>query len=126
MNSISLTELIIQDQGRHVTKQIIALFPHTTTNYATKTGLIVRTTPANLRAIAIFLRNYSPFQLSTLADIAVVDRLEQKNRFTVKYLFLSTKTNQRATVKLFVNETSAIPSLAAPFFNAKQFFASAG
>ncbi len=35
-------------------------------------------------------------------------------------------TNQRTTVQLFVDETSAVPSLAVPFANGQRVFAGAG
>jgi len=89
-------------------------------------GLLVRTSPAKLRALALFFRNSTLFQLRTLADIAVVDKLLPIGRFSVNYLFLSLLTNQRLTLQVFANETATLPSLAVPYANGQRLFAAAG
>lgn len=91
---------------------------------ATPENLIVRTSGEKLRALALYLRNSTPLQFRNLVDIAAVDRLLPNGRFVVNYLLLSLTTNQRLTIQLFANETSTLPSLAAPFGD-HRFFASA-
>jgi NADH:ubiquinone oxidoreductase subunit C len=92
---------------------------------STPDGMILRTSPSKLRALALFLRNSSRMQFRTLVDIAVVDKLHPVGRFAVNYLFLSMITNQRITIQLFANETTTIPSLASPFANGQRLFAAA-
>ena len=92
----------------------------------TADGLLLRTAPSKLRALALFLRNSTYLQLRTLVDIAVVDKLLPEGRFAVNYLLLSMTTNQRVTIQLFANETTTIASLAVPFANGQRLFAAAG
>jgi NADH:ubiquinone oxidoreductase subunit C len=91
----------------------------------TPEGLLLRTTPGKLRALALYLRNSTLLQFRTLVDIAVVDKLLPDGRFAVNYMFLSMVTNQRLTIQLHVTETTTIPSLAAPFLRNQSLFASA-
>jgi NADH:ubiquinone oxidoreductase subunit C len=86
----------------------------------------LRTSPRNLRPLTIFLKNSTQIQAASLTDICVTDRLKVKGRFVVKYFFISLKLNTRLSLTFCVNETSTIPSLAAPFFNNQRIFASAG
>jgi len=88
-------------------------------------GLLIRTSPNALRALALFLRNSTLLQFKSLIDIAVVDRLRRNGRFSINYLFLSVITNQRCIVQTFANETSTLLSLAVPFANGQRLFASA-
>lgn len=74
-------------------------------------GIIVRTTPSQLLALGIYLRNSTMFRFRALSDIAVVDRLLVTGRFVVNYSLLSTTVNQRLTIQLAVSETESIPSL---------------
>jgi len=89
-------------------------------------GILVRTSPTNIRAVALFIRNSTYLQFRSLVDIAVVDRLLPTGRFIVNYLFLSAAVNQRLTVQLFANETSTISSLVVSFANGQRLFAAAG
>lgn len=91
----------------------------------TPEGIILRTSPAKIRPLALYIRNNSLLQFRTLVDIAVVDKLLPSGRFAVNYSFLSMVTNQRVTLQLYATETTTIPSLAAPFVNAQRLFASA-
>lgn len=91
----------------------------------TPEGLILRTSPAKIRPLALYIRNNSLLQFRTLVDIAVVDKLLPAGRFVVNYSFLSMVTNQRLTVQLYATETTTVPSLAAPFVNTQKLFASA-
>src|SRR5690349_3318096 len=89
-------------------------------------GLVLRTSAGNIRSLSLFLRNSSTLQFRSIIDIAVVDRLRPRARFSLSYLFFSATTNQRAVVQLFASETSTIPSLSVPFANGQRVFASAG
>jgi NADH:ubiquinone oxidoreductase subunit C len=91
----------------------------------TPEGVILRTSPAKIRPLALYIRNSSLLQFRTLVDIAVVDKLLPSGRFAVNYSFLSMVTNQRLTLQLYATETTTVPSLAAPFVNAQRLFASA-
>lgn len=92
----------------------------------TPEGLVLRTTPSKLRPLVLYIRKSSLLRFTILTDIAVVDKTQTAGRFAVNYLFLSTTINQRLTIQLFANETTTIPSLAAPFANKQRIFASAG
>jgi NADH:ubiquinone oxidoreductase subunit C len=85
-----------------------------------------RTVPAHLRSVAFILRNSTAFQASTLVDLVVVDKLNRRGRFAVKYSLLSTSTNQRYTLDIFADEVLTIPSLATPFVRGAKIFAAAG
>jgi NADH:ubiquinone oxidoreductase subunit C len=63
--------------------------------------------------------------VKTLIDIAVVDRIRSRSRFTVNYLLLSTRLNQRVQLRTFAGETTVLPSLAAPFMRATSIFPAA-
>lgn len=89
-------------------------------------GLLVRTTPGALRALAYYLCRCPAFQLKSLVDIAVVDRLRSSARFSINYLFFSANTNQRLLVQIFADETTTIPSLSVPFANGQRLFAAGG
>jgi NADH:ubiquinone oxidoreductase subunit C len=89
-------------------------------------GLLLRTTPTALRALAYYLCRCPAFQLKSLVDIAVVDRLRSSARFSVNYLFFSAATNQRLVVQVFADETTTIPSLSVPFANGQRLFAASG
>jgi len=89
-------------------------------------GILLRTTPAKLRALMYYLSRCPALQLKTLADIAAVDRLRSNARFSINYLLFSAIMNQRLVVQVYGNETATIPSLAVPFANGQRLFASAG
>lgn len=91
----------------------------------TPNGLIFCTTATKLRPLALALRNNSLGLFRHLVDVAATDRLLSSGRFVVNYIFLSCVTNQRLTLQFAVNETTIIPSLAAPFTNGQRLFASA-
>jgi len=106
-------------------KQILKNFPGVL-HANTHSGSIFRTTPGALRLLAIFLSTSVSTRLTTLADIAVTDRVGVKGRFVVKYFFLSTQYSSQQTVQLYVNEVIAVPSLSVQLFTNKAIFASAG
>jgi len=86
-------------------------------------GLLLRTTPAALRALAYYLSRCPHLQLKTLVDIAIVDRLRSNARFSVNYLLFSAAMNQRLVIQVFADETATIPSLAVPFANGQRILA---
>lgn len=90
-----------------------------------ETPMLFRTSPAKVRALALYVRNSTLLQFRTLVDIAVVDKLLPQGRFAVNYSLLSMTTNQRLTLQLYASETTTIPSLAAAFANRQRLFASA-
>jgi NADH:ubiquinone oxidoreductase subunit C len=92
------------------------------TTRVTPHALRLRTSADKLRALSFYLRNSTGLQFKTLVDIAAVDKALGSGRFAANYLFLSVRTNQRITVQLFVNETTTVPSLAAPFVNGQRLF----
>jgi hypothetical protein len=56
--------------------------------------------------------------MTDVTGIAVVDRIRSRSRFTINYLLLSTRLNQRVQLRTFAGETTVLPSLAAPFMRA--------
>ena len=118
-NAISLNNNIL------VARALTKAFPNTVA-HVSPLSLIIRTTPSRLRVLAAFVAKSTTIRASTLVDIAVTDRLGARGRFSVKYLFLSSLYNNRVTLEIYVDETTAVPSLASPFFNCKRIFASAG
>jgi len=86
----------------------------------------VHTQPRHLRALALYFRNATVVQASTLVDLCVSDNFTAHGRFSVKYVLGSTKLNTRFAVSFSIDETAAIPSLAAPFANSQRIFAAAG
>lgn len=93
---------------------------------ATPNGFIVRVHPNNLRVVSALVGLSTHIRSNSLVDIAVTDKLSERGRFAVKYLFLSTLYNARIVVEIYTTETSPIPSIAGAFFNNKAIFASAG
>lgn len=89
-------------------------------------GLLIRTSPGAIRVLALCLRHRTHWQFRSLVDIAVVDRLRQRARFSINYLFLSVPTNQRALVQIFSSETGTIPTLSVPYSQGQRYFASSG
>ena len=123
----STTQLVVRSitfsSANLFAEMVPALVFNTST---THNELILRTTPTELRELCVFARNSELLQMTSLVDIQGVDRLKSTGRFVVKYSLLSTKLNQRCTIEVTVDETTPIPSLAAPFFNNQRIFASAG
>jgi NADH:ubiquinone oxidoreductase subunit C len=127
MNNFATQQLILRsimiDSANLSAKMVPALIFNSTVQH---NELVLRTTPAELRELCIFVRNNELFQMTSLVDIQGVDRLKAAGRFVVKYSLLSTKLNQRCTIEVAVNEITPIPSIAGPFFNNQRIFASAG
>lgn len=92
----------------------------------TSNHITLRISPSALRYVALYLRNSTHVQATSLVDIVVVDRIGTAGRFTVKYLFLSFALQARLTLSFSVSEVAVIPSLAAPFAGYQRIFAAAG
>jgi NADH:ubiquinone oxidoreductase subunit C len=83
--------------------------------------ILLGTAANKLRWLAFYLRNSSLLQFRSLVDIAVVDKLLVNGRFSINYLFLSMRTNQRLTVRLFADVTSPVLSLSVMFAGGVRF-----
>ena len=64
------------------------------------------------------LHSNSYFAFDQLIDITAIDYPEKPKRFEVVYLLLSTITNQRLTVKIYVNEGELVQSCVSIFKSA--------
>ncbi len=73
--------------------------------------LILHTTPNRLIELVIFLKDHSNCQFKSIIDICGVDFPHREKRFEVVYHFLSLVHNFRIRLKLFVNETTSVPSI---------------
>lgn len=73
----------------------------------------------NLLTFISILKNNSLFQLNILIDSTVLDFLEKKKRFYLKYFFLSTFFNIRLILTLKVTEFSFIFSLNNIYYSSK-------
>ncbi|MGB9735067.1 MAG: NADH-quinone oxidoreductase subunit C [bacterium] len=71
----------------------------------------IKVAPKDLVEVMSVLKNEEPFKFNQLLDIAGVDFLNQKPRFMVAYILLSTIKNQRLIVETDVDEFEAVPSL---------------
>jgi len=111
------TDILVQQQ------KVLPSLVYRTRN--TPEGLVLCTTSAKLRPLALAVRNNSLALFRHLVDIATTDRLRSSGRFVVNYIFLSCVTNQRLTLQFAINETAIVPSLAAPFVNGQRLFAAA-
>lgn len=92
---------------------------------AAPTGSCLSTSLLGLRPASFYLRSSTSVQASHLVDIAATDKLCARGRFGITYQLLSTITNRRVCVKVNAEETTTIPSLAAPFVNKQRVFAGA-
>lgn len=82
--------------------------PLTTTSTAE-----LRTSLSGLRTLSLMLRDRYNF---SLIDIAAVDTMRTgKDRFSVKYILLSTNYNTRLIVGISTGATCSIPSLCSVF-----------
>jgi hypothetical protein len=95
-----------------------SIFFRTRKMYSATTRSIRCCTPLRLRTLALILSKHSTNLVKTLIDIAVVDRIRSRSRFTINYLLLSTRLNQRVQLRTFAGETTVLPSLATPFMRA--------
>lgn len=79
-------------------------------------GLVV--SHKNLNFVLNFLKNHINFKYNLLTCISGVDLLKYDYRFLVVYELLSIKFNSRIKVKVFVNETTYVPSSVSIYINA--------
>ena len=75
--------------------------------------LICTTLPNLLPIVLRFLRDHTLCQYKVISAISVVDYPEREQRFEVVYELLSFKLNRRLRLKVFVNDTTPIPSAVA-------------
>lgn len=76
---------------------------------------------SDLVEIMTALKDEEPFRFNQLLDIAGVDFLNQKPRFMVVYILLSTIKNHRLIVEVDINENDSIPSLTSVWCGADWF-----
>ncbi len=75
----------------------------------------------DLLEVMTALKNEELFQFNQILDIAGVDFLNQKPRFLVAYILLSTITNKRLIVETDVDEFESVPSLTGVWCGADWF-----
>lgn len=76
-----------------------------------KNQYILFVKPENLFDIFLFLRDNETSLFKILIDIAVIDLLNVKNRFSLNYCLLSVKYNTRIVLKTELNELSSVMSI---------------
>ena len=81
----------------------------------------VKVAVADLVEVMTALKNEEPFRFDQLLDIAGVDFLNQKPRFLVAYILLSTEHNRRLIVETDVDEFEPVPSLTGVWCGADWF-----
>lgn len=119
--------LLTQDLNVNALRQIQTYLPALISAVSvTPINRCVYTQPRHLRAVALYCRNSTWLQSSTLVDLCVSDRFTASGRFAIKYLIFSTKLNTRFAISFSIAETDVVPSLAAPFVGAQRIFAAAG
>lgn len=72
--------------------------------------LVLHSNPNKILELLMFLRDHSNAQFKSIIDICGVDYPERKKRFEVVYHLLSLTYNSRIRVKVFVDETTSVPS----------------
>ena len=73
--------------------------------------LEIQTSPNNLRALLYFLQRHTLCQYNQLVDIACSDVPGKIRRFSVNYLLLSLRYNNRIAIVVKTNEVLPIPSV---------------
>lgn len=81
----------------------------------------VKVAAADLLEIMTALKNEEPFQFNQILDIAGVDFLNQKPRFLIAYILLSTAKNHRLIVETDIDELESVPSLTGVWCGADWF-----
>lgn len=126
-NSTANNQLLRQHNTAKALIQARAYIPAIISSVSVKPrSNVVHAQPCKLRALALYFRNTTSFQASTLVDLCVSDNFTASARFTVKYLLFSTKLNSRFALSFSIDETGVVPSLAAPFVGGQRIFAAAG
>jgi len=77
--------------------------------------------PEDILAILAFLRDDSQCLFKILTDICGVDYPEREDRFEVNYNLISLKYNRRLRIKVYVDETTPIPS-ACSLYNSANWY----
>ena len=83
--------------------------------------LTLLTTPENLLALLVFLRDDSRCAFINFIDVCGVDWPEREKRFDVVYHLLSPKKNLRVRIKVQVAEDAMVPSATGVFPGADWF-----
>lgn len=76
-----------------------------------KSEISLYTSPASLKKLLIFLRDYTNANFKQLSDITAVDYPDREKRFEVVYILLSVRFNSRILVKVNVDEMTSLPSI---------------
>lgn len=83
--------------------------------------LTLHSTPKRIVELLTFLKNHNNCQYKSIIDICGVDYPNRDKRFEVVYHLLSLVHNSRIRVKVFVNETTPVPSATAVYDGANWF-----
>ena len=86
-----------------------------------KDELVIHTDPKALLHVLQFMRDNRECQFQILIDITAVDFPERAGRFEVIYNLLSVRQNNRARIKVSVNENEVVPSAVSLFSTACWF-----
>ena len=86
-----------------------------------KDELVIHTDPKALLHVLQFMRDNRECQFQILIDITAVDFPERAGRFKVIYNLLSVRQNNRARIKVSVNENEVVPSAVSLFSTACWF-----
>ncbi len=81
----------------------------------------IKVSPGDLVEVMTALKNEEPFRFNQVLDITGVDFLNQKPRFLVVYILLSTVKNQRLIVETDVDESETVPSVTGVWCGADWF-----
>ena len=101
---------------------ITAALPDAVTGHSVTNGeLTLEANPADLVAVARFLRDDPGCAFVSFIDVTAVDWPQRAPRFDVVYHLLSPTRNRRIRVKVAVDEEVPVPSLTAVFPGADWF-----
>lgn len=81
----------------------------------------IKVLPHDLVEVMTALKNEEPFRFNQVLDITGVDFLNQKPRFLVVYILLSTVTNRRLIVETDVDESGSVPTVTGVWCGADWF-----
>lgn len=83
--------------------------------------LVLHSNPNKIVELLLFLRDHSNAQFKSIIDICGVDFPERTKRFEVVYHLLSILHNFRVRIKVFVDETTPVPSCTSVFKGANWY-----
>jgi NADH-quinone oxidoreductase subunit C len=113
-----MTADILKSLGEAIT----AALPNAVTGHAVTGGeLTLEANPADLVAVATFLRDDPGCAFVSFIDVTAVDWPQRMPRFDVVYHLLSPTRNRRVRVKVAVDAEVPVPSLTAVFPGADWF-----